>query len=405
MVKQFMIIGLPASGKTTLLAAFWYMADQTCTECALTIDRLEGDRKYLNRIRDAWLECKPVPRNWVDFEKLLSMALKRRENGVQINLKVPDLSGETFRQQWAKRELASGYNNLLRESQGALLFIGPDLDKPHRIDMVDELSNLVPGAAGAGEPDTTLPKAWNIEDAPTQVQLIELLQIIATRDYFEPGFKLAIIVSAYDLHNEEYPEPEIFLSKQLPMLDQFLRSNGDLFDATVFGVSAQGSVYASPVLTSEMLINFNELTRLILTPGNEIHRWIHQAVKPATIEALRAANNEGAARELLTEDFNALLGKIDFYDLARFASVSLRDETKSHLEEFLEKENKDTTEIRILNRKILEDVFPRNISKKWQNRKEHQKLVDLPAARRVAVFGKAVKNKHDITEPIQWLMS
>ncbi len=403
--KQFMMVGLPSSGKTTFLAAFWYMVDQPSTGCSLTIDKLDGERTYLNQIRDAWLDLKPVPRNWVDFQKMVSMTLKKSENGTRIDLKIPDLSGETFRQQWAKRQLTTGYNDFLKESQGALLFIGPDVVKPHRIDMVDELSNLVPDAAGDGSAKAGNLKSWDIEKAPTQTQLIELLQTIATRDYVPPGFKIAIVVSAYDLYSATYPEPDDFVAKELPMLDQFLKSNPNFFKVMTFGVSAQGGVYASPMLLPEMLKYFKELVKVLTTPSSDVQTWFAKSIDPATLETFRDPEKEELAKELLAKDFNALLGKKDLYDESRFASVSLKADTKSLLEEFLENKAQDNTTLKMLNRKLLEDVFPRNISPKWQYRKEHQKIVDLPADQRVAVFGKTVKNKHDITEPIQWLMS
>jgi len=308
-----------------------------------------------------------------------------------------------YRQQWSKRQLTIGYNDFLKTSQGALFFIGPDVVKAHRIDMLDELSGPVPGAAEGDK--ATAPKSWDIEKAPTQVQLIELLQAIATREYISPGFKLAIVVSAYDLHGATYPEPEDFVAKELPMLDQFLRSNADLFQVAAFGLSAQGGVYASPILLPEMIKHFKELAGALINPSDETQMWIAKAIDPETIEALRISTNEGQAKELLVKDLNVLLGRKDFYDTSRFAAINLKADTKSLLEDFLEKEVQDSTEVQMLNRKLLEDVFPRNVSTQWQHRKKHKELVDLPAPQRVVVCGKAIKNKHDITEPIQWLMT
>src|ERR1017187_3045908 len=102
--NQFMMVGLPASGKTSFLAAFWFMIDQQAAECEFAIGQLGGDRTYLNQIRDAWLHLKPVPRNLVDVEKLAPMSLKRRSSGAEVTLQFPDLSGEAFRQQWSKRQ-------------------------------------------------------------------------------------------------------------------------------------------------------------------------------------------------------------------------------------------------------------------------------------------------------------
>jgi hypothetical protein len=402
-VKQLMMVGLPSSGKTTFLAAFWYMVDQVSAGCSLTVDKLEGERKYLNQIRDAWLEYKPVPRNLVDTQKMVAMHLKSTVNSDRVVLKIPDLSGEMYRQQWSKRQLTIGYDNFLKTSQGALLFIGPDVVKAHRIDMLDDLSGMVAGAAGADQ--TASQKDWDIEKAPTQIQLIELLQTIAVREYIKPAFKLAVVVSAYDLHRSTYPEPADFVARELPMLGQFLASNADQFMVAIFGVSAQGGVYASPLLLPEMLKHFKELAGALTKPSGEVQTWIANAIDPATIEALRNTDNEEQARELLVKDLNVLLGRKDFYDVSRFAATNLKAETKILIEDLMEKEAQDSTEVKMLNRRLLEDVFPRNVSREWQYRKEHKMLVDLPASHRVVVCGKAIKNEHDITEPIQWLMT
>jgi len=400
--KQLMMVGLPSSGKTTYLAAFWFMVDQSTTECCLTVDKLEGERKYLNQIRDAWLEYKPVPRNLVDSQKMVTMQLKTSGNGNKVILKIPDLSGEMYRQQWSKRQLTNGYNDFLKESQGALLFIGPDVVKAHRIDMLDEISVMVPEAAN---PVGGTPKNWDIEQAPTQIQLIEILQAIASRDYVQPGYKLAIIISAYDLHVGTYPHPEDFVTKELPMLDQFLKSNANIFQVMAFGISAQGGVYASPMLSPEMLKHFKEFVNVLTNPSNDVQTWVSKGISQETLEAIQNSPGSDLAVELVVKDLNEILGKKDFYDELRFKSIILNPETKSLTDEFFEKEAQDSTELKILNRKLLECVFPKYISTQWEHRKEHAKLVKLPASQRVAVYGMTVKNKHDITEPVQWLMS
>ena len=76
--QQFLLMGLPGTGKTSFLAALWYMVNQSEIPCALFLDRYDGDVTYLNLIRTAWLEHKPVPRNPLDSEKLVSMLLKQR---------------------------------------------------------------------------------------------------------------------------------------------------------------------------------------------------------------------------------------------------------------------------------------------------------------------------------------
>ena len=62
MNPNFVIIGLPASGKTTFLAALWHVIEADETECRLKLNRYEGDLKYLNAIAQAWRTFNKVPR-------------------------------------------------------------------------------------------------------------------------------------------------------------------------------------------------------------------------------------------------------------------------------------------------------------------------------------------------------
>jgi hypothetical protein len=42
--SQVLLIGLPSTGKTSFLAALWYMVDQATVDCALVLDKLDGVR-------------------------------------------------------------------------------------------------------------------------------------------------------------------------------------------------------------------------------------------------------------------------------------------------------------------------------------------------------------------------
>lgn len=265
--KEIMLIGLPGSGKTSFLAALWYMVGQSSRNCALKLDKLDNDSKYLNEIRDAWLRYVAVPRNRFDTAKIVSMLLKDI-NGRSVRLTFPDMSGESFRMQWSKRQLTTLYDALLRRTSGGMMFVGPnDLKKPHRIDAVDKLVAAI-GDAGAlmngtkNVEDAGESNAWDIELAPTQVQLVEMVQIIATRDYFRPKFRLAIIVSAWDEAKLLGISPKQYLEKELPLLDQFLKSNSRNFEVECFGLSAQGARYGQSQASDSKLQKMSPSDRI-----------------------------------------------------------------------------------------------------------------------------------------------
>jgi hypothetical protein len=82
---------------------------------------------------------------------------------------------------------------------------------------------------------------WNPKNAPTQVQLVELLQFIDEQRQDRFTIPIALIVSAWDLYVEDYASPDQWLSERLPLLDQYLRTNAERFPLRVYGVSAQGA--------------------------------------------------------------------------------------------------------------------------------------------------------------------
>ena len=96
---------------------------------------------------------------------------------------------------------------------------------PLRIAEVDDLAALIDDevADDVAVSATIAPPAapWDIEKAPTQVQLVELLQFLMRRPHFKPPFRLAIAISAWDLVAPSKVPPEDWIANQLPLLRQF----------------------------------------------------------------------------------------------------------------------------------------------------------------------------------------
>lgn len=238
--SRLVLIGLPATGKTSFLAALWYLVQHAQVVRRMTLERLEGDNKYLNQISSAWLLCQPVPRTPTDSEKVVSMSLKDTESGNTVTLSFPDLSGESFSLQWAERQITTSYDNFLKAASGGVLFLNPDPHKPSRIDVAAPLVQEMNQADG-NDDSPVVP--WEASLAPRQVQLVDLLQFIAERDYFKPPFRLALVISAWDKLKEHNIAPAKWFATQVPLLFQFLESNRNLFEYTIYGVSAQGDDY------------------------------------------------------------------------------------------------------------------------------------------------------------------
>jgi Double-GTPase 1 len=93
------IIGMPASGKTTFLAALWHLITSAELDPALLLDRLEGDANYLNKIVEVWQRCERHPCTSRAEENAIDLHMKDKETGAPITLNFIDLSGETFHRQ------------------------------------------------------------------------------------------------------------------------------------------------------------------------------------------------------------------------------------------------------------------------------------------------------------------
>jgi len=244
--NQFVMIGLPATGKTSFLAALWYLIQHGEVEHRLTLERMQGDSKHLNQISLLWAGCEVVPRTSTSSERIVSMVLNDISTKKTITLTFPDLSGESFMAQWVDRHFTASYDEFLKESVGGVLFISPlNYHKPVRIaSAMPLLKEMGEAAQSNGGTNEDAPIPWDPIQAPTQVQLVELLQFIAGREYFKPPFRLALVISAWDeLLKGRKTSPAKWLAEEMPFLSQFLESNRRLFDFNVYGVSAQGGDY------------------------------------------------------------------------------------------------------------------------------------------------------------------
>ena len=215
----------------------------------LQLEKLDGDIKYLNEICNTWLTCEPVPRTNPGSETVVSMHLRDVASDRNATLLFPDLSGESFELQWTTRQLTKTYDKQLRTAAGGLLFVNPlTVVEPVRIDQLEAaIAGIEELAASQNQQrsTSTLPPSWSPDRTPTQVQVVELLQFLAGRSSFRKGFRLAVMVSAWDRISSTGLMPFEWLEQRLPLLAQFLAANADNFETAIYGVSAQGGEYAT----------------------------------------------------------------------------------------------------------------------------------------------------------------
>jgi hypothetical protein len=258
--RSISICGFPESGKTSYLAALWHLVTTGAEPTALQFESLRnGDATHLNELASRWRNGLKQIRTEIPSSKLVSMNLKRA-SGEIMRLTLPDLSGESYRLMFEDRECDSLVAKTFDKSDGMLLLVHSDKIKQPQM--------VVTAVAQSQSLGSTIPDGqevpWTPNLAPTQIQLVELLQLLR-QSPLNVGFKrLAVIMSAWDKVEDEGRQPHQFLSERLPLLRQYLDSGADSWDWTVYGVSAQGGDYEKEDerLTGRDLTRLNELKAL-----------------------------------------------------------------------------------------------------------------------------------------------
>ena len=290
--RNLMMIGIAETGKTTFLAALFHIVESGQIESSLQLVELGATREYLVRIRDKWLGCNEMERTKIGDEQLVELKLLDIDTKRTAQLVLPDISGETCRDQWEKRKSTKIFDELARRSQGILFFVHPNtIKEPVRINRNRLVADILKDEATDTDGDinnkqtAVSPAAtqrsenseqteWHPRFAPTQTQLVEILQFLLREPDTYPISHIAVIVSAWDLfkNDNQYHTPSDWLVRRVPLLHQFLTANSDRVGFKAFGISAQGGKLGED--DSEMLSKFRQAERIEVVTDieNEFNR-------------------------------------------------------------------------------------------------------------------------------------
>jgi hypothetical protein len=231
------IVGLPGSGKTTFLAALWELVQERRVAKRLRFGSLsEDDHAYLNRILKVWRSATEPARTQLTGMTSVSMNLLD-EAGRMVSVAFPDVPGEEYRRMWEEREAAKKLVETLAAGNIMLLLNGNRIKAPAWVTERAVLRKAI------GEPAEAEPEGWHPKHAPTQVQLVDLLQHLARPPIHVGPRRVAVMIGAWDKVEGEKLRPEPFLREKLPLLDQYLKAGRDGWTYRVYGLSAQGGEY------------------------------------------------------------------------------------------------------------------------------------------------------------------
>ena len=235
---SFLLVGLPDAGKTNFIVALDVVLENQGDPDGWVGDTFAPDRNYLAPLKATWLAGEELIRTnpSVGEEVAILRARDPKSNRV-AELLLPDLLGETFRQQWELRRWHKDYRERLSKISGILLFVNckdcATLNQiprqwPLDLDVNQNLQAL----------------NWDLKYAPRQMKIVDLLQFIVESGEVPRPLRVALILSAWDVVDKPEvmlpKEPTAYLKKEWPLIYQYCESNLELITFRTFGVSARG---------------------------------------------------------------------------------------------------------------------------------------------------------------------
>jgi hypothetical protein len=277
-INGIVLAGLPATGKTSYLALLFHAIVEERAD-GLSLGRFDDDRERITEISDVLLATNVADHTTVDVEQDITLSLTY--DGVDFVLNIPDLSGETWEHALVDRRWSHALALEIADATGFIMFVHckgindgltiVDAEQAAAAILGDNAPNDGAGDERDEEPgeatdaDVADPTEADTADEPgvhdsddedeekhckqlTQVSLIELIQFFVAAS--PRPIRVSLVISAWDLEPKRL-HPQEWLSKNAPMLAQFLQLNTDEVEATVWGVSAQGADWSDEQVREE----------------------------------------------------------------------------------------------------------------------------------------------------------
>lgn len=267
-VGSIVLVGLPDSGKTNYLAALW---DALRTgKGRLSAPVPPDDITYVEEALACQSRGEFAPRSDKNIEESrrdfsVAVRLKSQQYTPNINVVVPDITGELWKGAIETTEIAPEWMSELENATGAVLFIricSESNTAPLDWVTTDRLLTV-----------TTLTEKdeKKSKGIPTQIALCELLRFLehtlpSPEEAVKP--RVAVAVTAWDLMDAETAAKGVasFLRKEYPLFAGRLDDIESL-DVAVFGVSAVGGDFNDPAF-KERYLN-GEVAGYVTTGGGK----------------------------------------------------------------------------------------------------------------------------------------
>ncbi len=263
--KKILLCGLPESGKTTFIAALWYLLYSEEIPTVLQRGLLPKNRAYLNNLAYKWTRFIDVGHTPTNEVQEISLQLKDNDN--LIDLHIPDMHGETWEALWNNRFCAEHAVEWTKDASGIMLFL-----HCQKIRLPLEIMDLNAMAATVEEtPEGSTLVEWLSNKSPTQVVLVDILQALTRSPLGSRDRKLVIMISAWDEAEGMGSTPDEYLRVYFPLLSQFIQFSGDFTDVKIFGISALGGDLKSETDIEQLKAEDVPSERIKVIDGSSVH--------------------------------------------------------------------------------------------------------------------------------------
>ncbi len=248
MNNRIMLIGGPDSGKTNFLARLWQKLK--AGDGTLYAPKPPSDIQYVEDLLAHLLQGEFAPRTEPDSDNAtreFSISVAPVGSDAVVDLVVPDVSGELWRDAVDTTELPAEWMEQLRQSAGALLFIR--VHSKLNVEPLNWVTSYKLLSHGADTQNVEVP------GMPTQVVLCELLRFLefALGADVDQTPRVGIVISAWDLLDSETAAagPAAHLRSEFPLFAGRLTDTS--LEVRTFGVSILGGDLADQEFRSSYL--------------------------------------------------------------------------------------------------------------------------------------------------------
>lgn len=229
-----LIAGLPQTGKTTYIVAFYSIEKNGNTGHKLVFNELPNDTSFLDRQKDNWQQFQIVERTSTEIRNL-KFGLKSAESGETVDLCLPDIKGEIF-QNVIHGNMPEEIEALLRDAETLMFFVKNE--KEMALEDQNEDDEELKGQ-GKEQHLVTTPINLDIENISEWIKNIVVLKYIAEK--VGRHLPLAVCISAWDTIEHENVSAEEWMKREHPL---FYNHVTELYkNCKFYGVSAQGMDY------------------------------------------------------------------------------------------------------------------------------------------------------------------